>query len=41
MIMSRNYSYVDKRVWTDKYVHEHRAYDQNNPGYVNMGSFPQ
>ena len=39
--MSRNYSYVDERIWTDKYVHEHHAYDKNNAGYVNVGSFPQ
>ena len=24
-----------------KYFHEHHAYDKNNAGYVNMGSFPQ
>ena len=35
--MNRNYSNVD----TDKYDHEHHAYDKNNPGYVNVGSFPQ
>ena len=39
--MNRNYSNVDKRIWTDKYVHEHHAYDKNNAGYVNVGSFPQ
>ena len=37
----RNYSNVDKRKWTDKYVHEHNAYDKNNAGYVNVGSFSQ
>ena len=39
--MNRNYSNVDKKIWTDKYVHEHHAYDKNNAGYVNVGSFPQ
>ena len=39
--MNRNYSNVDKRTWTDKYVHEHHAYDKNIAGYVNVGSFPQ
>ena len=24
-----------------KYFHEHHAYDKNNAGYVNVGSFPQ
>ena len=38
--MSRNYSYVDERIWTDKYVHEHHAYDKN-AGYANVESFPQ
>ena len=37
--MNRNY--VERRIWTDKYVHEHHAYDKNNAGYVNVGSFPQ
>ena len=27
--MNRNYSNVEKRIWTDKYVHEHHAYDKN------------
>ena len=31
---------VEKRIWTDKYVHEHDAYDKNDAGYVNVGSFP-
>ena len=39
--MNRNYSNVDKRIWTDKYVHEHHAYDKNDGGYVNVGSFLQ
>ena len=33
--MNRNYSNVDKRIWTHKYVHDHNAYDKNNAGYVN------
>ena len=41
MKMNRNYSNVDERIWTDRYVHEHHAYDKNNAGYVNVGSFPQ
>ena len=39
--MNRNYSNVDKRIWTDKYFHEHHSYDKYNAGYVNVGSFPQ
>ena len=39
--INRNYSNVDKRIRTDKYVHEHHAYDKNNAKYVNVGSFPQ
>ena len=39
--MNRNYRNIDKRIWTDKYVHEHHAYDKNNAGYLNMGFFPQ
>ena len=39
--MNRIYSIVKKRIWTDKYVHEHHAYDKNNGGYVNVGSFPK
>ena len=39
--MNRDYSHAEKRIWTDKYVHEHYAYDKNNAGYVNVGSFPQ
>ena len=39
--MNRNYSNAEKRKWTDKYVHEHHAYDKNNSGYMNVGSFPQ
>ena len=34
-------SNVDKRIWADKYIHEHHVYDKNNAGYVNEGSFPQ
>ena len=30
--MNRNYSNIDKRTWTDKYVHEPHAYDKNNAG---------
>ena len=37
--MNMNYSNVDKIIWTDKYVHEHHAYDKNKAGYVNVGSF--
>ena len=39
--MNRNYSNVYKRIWADKYVHEHHSFDKNNAGYVNVGSFPQ
>ena len=39
--MNRNYSTVEKRIWTDKYVPEHHAYDKNNAGYVNVWYFPQ
>ena len=39
--MNRNYIPVDKRIRTDKYVHEHHAYDKNNAKYVNVGSFAQ
>ena len=39
--MNRNYSNIDKRIWADKYVHEHHVYDKNNSGYVIVGSFPQ
>ena len=39
--MNRNYSNAEKRKWKDKYVHEHHAYDKNNAGYMNVGSFPQ
>ena len=38
--MKRNYSNIDKRIWTDEYVHEHHAHDKNNAEYVNVGSFP-
>ena len=37
--MNRNYNNIEKRIWTDKYVHEHHAYDKNKAGYVNVGSF--
>ena len=30
--MNRNYNNADKRIWTDKYVHEPHAYDKNNSG---------
>ena len=30
--MIRNYSNVEIKIWTDKYVHEHHAYDKNNAG---------
>ena len=39
--MNRNYSNVEKRIWAEKYVHELRAHDENNGGYLNVGSFPQ
>ena len=39
--MNRNYINISKRKWADRYVHEHYAYDKNNAGYVNVGSFPQ
>ena len=35
--MNRNYSNAEKRKWTDKYVHEHHAYDKNNAGYIECG----
>ena len=35
--INKNYSNAEKRKWTDKYVHEHHAYDKNNAGYVNVG----
>ena len=38
--MNRNYSNAGKRIWTDKYVHNHHAYDKNSTGYLNVGSFP-
>ena len=37
--MNRNYSNIDKRIWTGKYVHEHYAYSKC--WNVNVGSFPQ
>ena len=39
--MKRHYSNVDKRIWTDKFVNEHHAYDKINAGYVNVRAFPQ
>ena len=27
--LNRDYSNVDKRIWIDKYVHEHHVYDKN------------
>ena len=41
MKMNRNYSNIERRIWTDKYVHELYAYDKNNAGYVNAASSPQ
>ena len=41
MKMNRNYSNIEKRIWKDKYVHEHHAYDKNNAGYVSVGFSPQ
>ena len=41
MKINRNYSNIEKRIWKDKYVHEHHAYDKNNAGYVNVGFSPQ
>ena len=41
MKINRNYSNVEKRIWTNKYVNEHHAYDKNDAGYVNVRSFPQ
>ena len=38
---NRNYSNVEKIISTDKYVHEHHAYNKNNARYVNVGSFPK
>ena len=39
--INRNYSNVDKKFWRVKYVNEHQAYDKNNAGYVNVGTFSQ
>ena len=39
--MNRNYSNVDKKIWTDKCFNGHHSYDKNNAGYVTVGSFPQ
>ena len=39
--MNRNYRNFNRRIWTDKYVHEHHAYDKNSAGYVNVAPFPQ
>ena len=41
MKMSSNCSNVVKKIWRDKYVHEHHAYDKNNARYVNMAFFTQ
>ena len=30
--MNRNYSNTEKRIQTNKYVHEYHAYDKNNAG---------
>ena len=40
-MMNRNYSNVEKKIKTDKYVHGHHAYDKNNAGYMNARIFPQ
>ena len=40
-MMNRNYSNVEKKIWADKYVHEHHAYDKNNAGYMNVRIFTQ
>ena len=40
-MMNRNYSNVEKKIKTDKYVHGHYAYDKNNAGYMNVRIFPQ
>ena len=34
----RSYNNVEKRIWTDKYIHKDHAYSKNNPGYVNVGT---
>ena len=41
--MNRNYSNVDKRIWTqtNTFMRINRAYDKNNAEYVNLGSLPQ
>ena len=41
MKMKRNYSNIERGIWTDKYVHEHHDYDKNNARYVNAPSSPQ
>ena len=32
---------LKKKIWRVKYVHERHAYDKNNTGYVNVGTFLQ
>ena len=29
------------KIWRDKYIHEHHAYEKKNAGYVNVGTFQQ
>ena len=38
--MNRSYSNVGKKIWRVKYIQECYAYDKNNAGYVNLGTFP-
>ena len=38
--MNGNYSNVEKRIWIDKYAHEHHTYDKRNARYVNVETFP-
>ena len=37
--MNINNTNIDKRIRTDKYVHEHHAYGKNKAWYVNVGPF--
>ena len=41
--MNRNYSNVDKRIWTqtNTFMRINHAYDKNNAEYVNPGFLPQ
>ena len=36
--MNKNYSNVNKKIWTVEYVNEHHAYDKNNAAYANVGT---